>query len=90
MDTDRLLNEKMAEIREQVIERKLKKLGRRIKLVFISWIVSIIALILTLDFASITNQYTSYLITILMIFVGSIPSVLIIYLLFKRVKRLVR
>jgi len=90
MTTDRVLNEKMAEIREQVIERKLQKLGRRIKLVFISWIISIIALILTLHFASITNQYTSYLITILMIFVGAIPSVLIIYLLFKRVTRLVR
>jgi len=90
MDTDRLLNEKMAEIREQVIERKLQKLERIIKPVFISWIVSIIALILTLHFTSVTNQYASYLISILMIYVGAIPSGLIIYLVFRGVKRLVR
>ena len=90
MDTDRLLNEKMAEIREQVIERKLQKLERIIKPVFISWIVSIVALILTLHFISVTNQYASYLISILMIYVGAIPSGLIIYLVFRGVKRLVR
>ena len=90
MDTDRLLNEKMAEIREQVIERKLQKLERRIKPVFISWIVSIIALILILSFTTVANQYISYLIFILTIYVWGIPSGLILYMVFKGVKRLVR
>ena len=88
MNTNKLLNEKMAEIRERVIERKLQKLERIIKPVFISWIVSIIALILMLHFTSVTNQYVSYLISILMIYVGAIPSGLILYMIFKGVKRL--
>ena len=90
MNTNKLLNEKMAEIRERVIERKLQKLERIIKPVFISWIVSIIALILMLHFTSVTNQYVSYLISILMIYVGAIPSGLILYMIFKGVKRLIR
>jgi len=90
MRSDRFLNEKMAEIREQVIERKLQKLERRIKPVFISWIVSIIALILILSFTTVANQYISYLIFILTIYVWGIPSGLILYMVFKGVKRLVR
>ena len=90
MDADRFLNEKMAEIREQVIERKLQKLERRLKPIFISWIGSIVALILILEFASVTNQYVSYLIFILAMYVGAIPSGLILYMIFKGVKRLVR
>ena len=90
MTTDKLLNEKMAEIREQVIERKLQKLERRIKPVFISWIVSIIALILILSFTTVANQYISYLIFILTIYVWGIPSGLILYMVFRGIKRLVR
>jgi len=90
MDADRFLNEKMAEIREQVIERKLQKLERRLKPIFISWIGSIIALILILVFTNFANQYVSYLIFILAMYVGAIPSGLILYMIFKGVKRLVR
>ena len=90
MDTDKLLNEKMAEIREQVIERKLQKLEKRIKPIVISWIGSIIALILILTFTSVANQYVSYLIFVLTVYVGAIPSGLIMYMVFKSVKRLVR
>jgi len=90
LDTDKLLNEKMAEIREQVIERKLQKLEKRIKPIVISWIGSIIALILILTFTSVANQYVSYLIFVLTVYVGAIPSGLIMYMVFKSVKRLVR
>jgi len=90
IDTDKILNEKMAEIREQVIQRKLQKFERKIKPVFISWIGSIITLILILSFTTVANQYISYLIFILTIYVWGIPSVLILYMVFKGVKRLVR
>jgi len=90
MTEDKLLNEKMAEIREQVIQRKLQKLERIIKPVFISWIVSIITLILILAFTNVANQHVSYLIFILTMYVGVIPSGLILYMMFKGVKRLVR
>jgi len=93
MDTkidEKLLNEKMAQIREQVIQQKLVKFESRIKPIFISWIVSSAVLFLLLSFTSITNQYTSYLMFILAVYVYGIPSVLTVYLLVKGVKRLVR
>jgi len=90
MIEDKLLNEKMTQIRKEVVQRKLEKLERRVKPVFISWMASIIALVLILAFTFVANQYVSYLIFILTIYVGAIPSGLILYMIFKGVKRLVR
>jgi len=90
MTDDKLLNEKMAQIREQVIQHKLQKFERRIKPVFISWMISIITLILILAFTNVANQYVSYLIFILMMYVGAIPSGLILYMIFRGLKKLAR
>ena len=70
-------------LKNQMIRRKLSK----VKPIFISWIVSIIVLILILAFTSVTNQYISYLIYVLTMYMIIIPIGMVIYLIVKFVKR---